>query len=101
MAATAFSMVPWAVMMTILVSGGDAAAVLHDDVLADRQAQAVATGLGGEERAEQARQDLGVQPGAPIRHLEHHLVAAALERPAHRQLDAAAGGDRLGGVADQ
>ena len=59
------------------------AAVLLDDALAEREADAGAAGLGGEEHLEHARQDVGrdrrsavVQAAAPLTVREHARRAA-------------------------
>src|ERR1051325_6751075 len=75
------------------------AAVVLDDLLGQREAEACAPLLGREERLEQPRQLLARGPHAVI--LDGDLDARAIAAGAHRDLAAAVGRHRVGGVAHQ
>ena len=65
---------------TSAVAGRDLAAVLADDAVAHRQAEAgaLADFAGREERIEHARQILVLQAAAVVRHLDEDAIGIAL-----------------------
>src|SRR5215510_4013224 len=77
----------------------DLTAVVPDDLLGERQAQAVAALLRREERIEQPRQELAGDPHAVV--LDRDLDPIALAARAQDHAASAFDRDRVGGVAHQ